>query len=1101
MPVPSALRRLLASDRTLLLRGSLVLACAFAMVATLRAQPAAIEPPGSVLSETGAPAFEIYTPAALGLSSPPTDLHPMPDGRILAVAGRELALGDGTRWEVHSLALEDTAIAPASVAITPDGTIFAGSNQTFTRVEFGTDGLWRRIPLVELPQLDHTATNIESESGLWYWHCSGGAVVAWKPGTEPAVVAHLRNPQRAFSFGGCDYLGDESDGSLWQLTPGVARRLSAPKQVNVGRAITCGLELGQDRYLVGTGRDGIQYFDEGQLTPFVDSGPLGAPNHIGDLCATTPGLYAAAVADVGIVFFDRQGNTVQVLGRALDHRLARVQRLFYMREGVVWALLDDGLARVVFPSRISNYDSMFASGLIHAKPVRIGGKLWMLGDGVCHRGVYDDTGHLQQFEVDSPPGAHLSSLAVEDGRLLACTAAGIYRRDPSGWTLVVPSLPGAHIGDLRDAEGRRPFIARNLAGWIQPRGEGFEVRSFPQPELGIVYGAVTDRHGVLWGELGVARIARIELVDGTPRVEIFGEDNGLTGGWAQLAILDGEVHVDIVGRLLAFDAEHRRFIPAPILAGIPTIESGSLIGRPCLDATDRLWIATHNGLRMFERQGTGFRPSVEIFPSSLQPLHIAAETGGPVWFHQRGRLLRYDPSMPLPGPSGARALITRMQFPNSRRTLHLPRGAIPPLPFGDNSFVVHFMAIGAPPMQTVTFEVRLAGASGAWLSTGVVGTTTFSQLKEGAYTLQVRPVVQGAPGPMTELSLTIEPPWFRTATAYFAYALGALAFIAFVAWYAGWHERRGKARLEHLVALRTKELNDANRQLAGNMQDTLRHAAALRASEERYRQLSTELEHRVADRTEALVRTNDQLVASNQELESFSYSISHDLRAPLRNINGFVDLLRRRNRDNLDAESHRFFQIISTETIRLSQLIDSLLAFARLSRSDLKFERVSLGSLVTQVVAELRPEYENRLVDWKLGPLPSVDADPALLRQVVANLLSNAIKFTRNRQPAVIEIGAQPFDDARHSEHVIFVRDNGAGFDPKYASKLFGVFQRLHHTRDFEGTGIGLANAKRIVLRHGGRIWAEGLPGAGATFYFALPSRTTTPAPEPPAGH
>lgn len=278
------------------------------------------------------------------------------------------------------------------------------------------------------------------------------------------------------------------------------------------------------------------------------------------------------------------------------------------------------------------------------------------------------------------------------------------------------------------------------------------------------------------------------------------------------------------------------------------------------------------------------------------------------------------------------------------------------------------------------------------------------------------------------------------------------------------------------------------------MDSTLRQAERLRTSEERYRQLSAELERRVAERTEALLRANEQLVATNHELEAFSYSISHDLRAPLRNINGFVDLLRRRNRTVLDPESLRFFQIIATETIRLSQLIDSLLAFARLSRADFKFERVALSSLVARVVAELRPEFENRIVDWRIAPLPTVYADTALLRQVVTNLCQNAIKFTRNRPQAIIEIGTvPPATGTTATEQVVYVRDNGAGFDPKYAGKLFGVFQRLHHTRDFEGTGIGLANAKRIIVRHGGRIWAEGKPGEGATFYFALPIRHDHP--------
>jgi PAS domain S-box-containing protein len=270
--------------------------------------------------------------------------------------------------------------------------------------------------------------------------------------------------------------------------------------------------------------------------------------------------------------------------------------------------------------------------------------------------------------------------------------------------------------------------------------------------------------------------------------------------------------------------------------------------------------------------------------------------------------------------------------------------------------------------------------------------------------------------------------------------------------------------------------------------------------------LNTELEQRVRDRTaqlehlnadlqtsqdslaqaaSRLQEANANLLAANQELESFSYSISHDLRSPLRNIAGFIELLRRRTAGQLDSEADRYFGIVGTEAVRMAALIDDLLTFSRIGRTELHFAPVQLATLVAEVQAELQSDLTGRLVEWRLQPLPPVLGDRTLLRQVVANLVANAVKFTRQRHPAIIEIGAQPA--AQDPELLtFFVRDNGAGFDPKYAAKLFGVFQRLHNPRDFEGTGIGLANVKRIVTRHGGHVWAEGVPNQGATFYFSL---------------
>jgi PAS domain S-box-containing protein len=253
---------------------------------------------------------------------------------------------------------------------------------------------------------------------------------------------------------------------------------------------------------------------------------------------------------------------------------------------------------------------------------------------------------------------------------------------------------------------------------------------------------------------------------------------------------------------------------------------------------------------------------------------------------------------------------------------------------------------------------------------------------------------------------------------------------------------------------------------------------ARREAERRLAQANVELEQRVADRTA-------ELDGANKELEAFAYSVSHDLRAPLRHISGSSNLLAERAGDQLDEKSRHYVDVISTSVRQMGVLIDDLLQFSRTGRAELVIGRVDMQATLEEALEPLRRETDGRHVEWSIGELPPVVADRALLRQVWANLVGNAVKYTRGRSPAKIEIGAAGVN----GEVVFFVRDNGVGFDMQYAHKLFGVFQRLHTDAEFEGTGIGLANVKRIVTRLGGAVWAEGEPDQGATFYFSLPNR------------
>ena len=801
-------------------------------------------------------------PDALGMTIVPRDLHVLKDGRILLVSQNELVFGDGVRWEAFRA---DDHEAPVfqSVAVDDDGRIYAGILDGIARIDLSAGARWHLTPVASLPKkaTDRvgTPTSVVTTRDQWYWYGGNGDIITWRPSQVPKVAGSAGAVERVFTLDDNTYVSDQSSGGLYRLRPdGTSERVRTMDAL-VSESVTCTTPYGKGQLLIGTGSEGLKLFDGKTFRKFGPAGWPGMGHRITDICPAGDGFFAASIDTVGIVFFDRTGKTVQVLERTLDHRLARVRSLQYASNGVVWALLNDGVARIEFPSPVSHFEPLLPGGLAYALPLRHAGQLWVLADGRAMHGVYDALGRLERFSDETPPGRYLFTLTDVDGQLFACNDEGVYVLDSAGWKLALPGFKNARIGVAPSTPEGIFFVASGQYGIIKKSGNDYIARSIPCPELGDTYNAVIDSSGIGWLELGVSKIGRFDPHGVSPRLKIMGVSDGLPAGWVEEYLLDGIPRFHVAHRLYRFNENHERFEEnTELLARIPQLASGG--GRPVTDTFGRLWYTENGAIQIIDHSPLGGNKPVKFPPVGFAPTGYTAEDDGVVWIFERRRLARVDLHVPQSPVETARALITSVEFPATHRQVFQPGPTIAPVEYSDNSLIFHFVAPANPFNSTITFEVQLGGSGTQWTSTGTTGSATFYRLKEGDYAFRVRPVSgAGVPGNEETLRFAVLAPWFRTKLAWVSYGVATIALFIFVTWLTSFLQRRENERLERDVAARTAELKEMNSQLARQFEETTAKSVALSASEERYRSLNAELEDRVRTRTSELTKSNEEL--------------------------------------------------------------------------------------------------------------------------------------------------------------------------------------------------------------------------------------------------
>jgi PAS domain S-box-containing protein len=786
------------------------------------------------LLEVGAPQFAISSQNDIGLNAPPTDFRVMPDGQVLVYAPGQLALGDGLRWEVFQQESHEGQAFGTAVAVDRDGGVYTCMPDGFGKVEFKENGKWR-VRLVAPWQGNEAVhspnlLSVIQDGDDWYWHGGSGPLLGWRPGVTPRVLGRADTFEHAFRLGDASYLSDRTSGQLFKLNGETMQAVAFLPEISVSETITCSAPFGEGRLLVGTYAHGLWVFDGFKAVPFVHDGLLSTEVRINAICEVPGGLYAAAVENYGVVFFDAQGRTMQVLDSAVDHRLTHVRRLQSVAGGVIWGLLGDGILSIEFPSRLSHFEPLIGSGVAIAHPYRFNGRLWMLADGKIRQGLYDAAGRLTGFPVDTPPERFAFALSVAGGRMIVGTNRGSYFRGPNGWEAFAPNTVNLRILDPKPVDGRWLYGAQDEVGWLRPTPEGFELFPTTIGQLGNMYNCETDADGSIWLELGNSRLGRLQRNGERLAVETFDQKDGLPEGWAQVFKIGGHVGFNFNQfGVLRFDPASRRFVrDTEFGGGNPLL--ANVYGRPVRDLAGRLWATISDEMHVFEGKGGAWRDLHEKMPPGLRPYFLCLEEGGVVWLHREYRLVRYDPAMPVATPAPLQALITRVEFPITGRNWFVSGREMPALAFEDNSLVAHFVAPGSVFAGSVTFEVNLEGTDDKWVDAGSGGSVGFNRLKEGRYVLHVRPRTSESVGEETVVAFVVHPPWYRTRTAYVLYGLSALALVLLVAWLASFLQRRENTRLERLVAQRTHELVTSNRKLENQVEEIRRLSQAVEQS-------------------------------------------------------------------------------------------------------------------------------------------------------------------------------------------------------------------------------------------------------------------------------
>ena len=1022
--------------------------------------PAESTPP--VRSDDGLPFYSIYNLDYLGQGSVRVALCEDPTGRLVAIDTGSVMVFDGNSWTLRNAREGSDSDSVAAAAVGPDGKFYAGAVArwgTLDQLPSG-DYVFKAFDATGAPGWISAATFelvVPTGKGVFF-SCTLGTVFQGYDGSRHFWSTPIP-VQSIFEVHDEVYLASGS-GGLYHLKDGEWQVIPGTERYGGNDAFVRKVECDNGRVVLATSSGKVFYFDGQTLTPMkTDADQMFLSSGIVDMVALPSCEIAFAVRGYGVVVVNGEGRVVMRIGYDHDDTFAGIRGLFQQENGVLWASLPGGVAKIYYPSQATFYDYRMGMPMYWPQVYHLNGNLVIYTDYRVFLGCYDMAGCLSRFEEINLTGGELieSCFAAGDDMLFSVSGT-LYSYSGSGTPKkVMTDIPSARMCQI---QGHPDYIlvlgTERHALAHKENGEWKVVQTIPS--MGFPAALHVSHDGDMWIEHGLGRVSRIRFENGKVSSQDIDNIPDLTGSWVNIWELDGRIYLGSGNIVKRFDPQTREVVPAPELK--PFIEAlGGRVSR-CFQAPDgTIWASGPYGVFLVRSEnGRYFVDRTTLRPVTEANTIASFDGDNVVWLLSRNRIVRYDASR---NPPRYRELhpVASLITATDRKTnlseiVQMSSSASSPLelPNTSNSVALRLFSntysLPSPP----SYRYRLLGQSDKWSIPANEPFISFSGLSEGKYDLEVEILDHNiSVGATSSFHFKVLPKWSQTWWAYFAYFNFALAFVLTIVRISQRHSEKERRRLEQLVMLRTSELDDTNNRL----RESIRSAMAAAEAKSR-----------------------------------FLANMSHEIRTPMNGVVGTTELL---SRTPLSAEQRELVEIINKSGNLLLSIVNDVLDYSKIEADQLVFELIPLRpqNLIEDVLEILGEKANEKRVDFfgcvdSSVPLELI-GDTTRVQQVLVNLCSNALKFTDHGE-VELKCWAKDRPDGR-CDVSFSVRDTGIGMDPKRMNRLFKAFSQLDasNTRVYGGTGLGLAISKRLVERMGGAMEVTSEVGRGSCFQLTIP--------------